>query len=147
MLILPCSSAAAWCPPLLLSVWLEANQVKRNKRRGERNGGGSGGENCTQHGVSHLRHSEMLNHLTSDHQMPHQSSWSGLNICHKPWIKICNNAVNRALVSCASAHILSINAGFPQPALKQKPEQKSLKIQQQFWSVSVHLRRQVTLTA
>lgn len=70
-------------PSPVLSVWLEANQVKRNKRRGERNRGGSEGENCTQHGVSHPRHSATLNHLTSGHQMPPQSSWSGLNICHK----------------------------------------------------------------
>lgn len=137
----PClpSQCAEWCTPLLLGVWLEANQVKINKRRGERNGGGSGGENCTQHGASHLWHSAMLNHPTSGHQMPHQSSWPGLNICHGPWMNISSKTMNRPPTSCASALSLSINTGFPQLALKQKAKQRSLKIQQQIWSVSVHV--------
>lgn len=44
-----------------------------------------------------------------------------------PWMNICSNALNRALISCASALYLSINTGFPQLVLKQKTKQKALK--------------------
>lgn len=84
----------------------------------------------------------MFNHPNGGYQMSHQSSWPGLNICHIPWMSICSNAVNRALISCASALFLSINT----VCLQDKT--KSLKIQHEIHlSQSTSLCRKVILPA